>query len=412
MIALYNGINMIDFSDFQQRDVGITVASSSESIEVSQKASQNLFEDKAGRTYYTGFDKFKFSYLGALSPLINFDDITDRFTIGGLHSPEFIGNFRDAGISYVSAENPIPQSDTAGQEVYYINKRLKNNNYCPDMIPYKQTSLQPVQGASGRYSESTIILGFNENLERGIIYDSFSGIKINTFGSDRKNWDNNSLLGIMGFDYNVLHPTTPTNIQTKFNYDTVNHTTDGLMTSALVQIRETLAQSQNQVNAPYFNYTLPNGATIMTAFTFLTLPVAFKNINQNRYKSTFNIPLTTQNTQSAVIRASNLPKKTTRPYYLIRSNIIAQDNFIAGEGQRLPVIGVVNKINGYADFYSTEGSGVEFTATKPFVINNITTSIHLPNGELARISDASSVIYKIQKQMEMTTNLDQILLQV
>jgi hypothetical protein len=412
MIALYNGINMIDFSDFQQRDVGIAVASASESIEVSQKASQNLFEDKAGRTYYTGFDKFKFSYLGALSPLINFDDITDRFTIGGLHSPEFIGNFRDAGISYITAENPIPKSDTPGQEVYYINKRLKNNNYCPDMIPYKQTSIQPVQGTSGRYSEGTTILGFNENLERGIIYDSFSGIKINTFGSDRKNWDNNSLFGIMGFDYNVLHPTTPTNIQTKYNYDTVNHTTDGLMTSALVEIKETLAQSQNQVNAPYFNYTLPNGATIMTAFTFLTLPVAYNNINQDRYKSTFNVPLTTQNTQSAVIRASNLPKKTTRPYYLIRSNIIAQDNFIGGEGQRLPVVGVVNKINGYADFYSTEGSGVEFTATKPFVINNITTSIHLPNGELARISDASSVIYKIQKQMEMTTNLEQILLQV
>jgi hypothetical protein len=216
----------------------------------------------------------------------------------------------------------------------------------------------------------------------------------------------------MGFDYNVLHPSSPTNIQTKYNYDTVNHTTDGLMTSALVEIKETLAQSQNQVNAPYFNYTLPNGATIMTAFTFLTLPVAYNNINQDRYKSTFNVPLTTQNTQSAVIRASNLPKKTTRPYYLIRSNIIAQDNFIRGEGQRLPVVGVVNKINGYADFYSTEGSGVEFTATKPFVINNITTSIHLPNGELARISDASSVIYKIQKQMELTANLDQILLQV
>lgn len=412
MIALYNGINMIDFSDFQQRDVGIAVASASESIEVSQKASQNLFEDKAGRTYYTGFDKFKFSYIGALSPLINFDDVTDRFTIGGLHSPEFIGNFRDAGISYLDAENPIDKADSPNQEVYYINKRLKNNNYCPDMIPYQQTSILPVQGATGRYKEATTFLGFNDNLERGVIYDSFSGIKINTFGSDRKNWDNNSLFGIMGFDYNTLHPSTPTNIQTKFNFDTPNHTTDGLMTSALVQNKETLAQSQNQVNAPYFNYTLPSGATIMTAFTFITLPVSYNNINNSRFKSKINVPLTTQNTQSAVIRASNLPKKTTRPYYLIRSNIIAQDNFIGGKGQRLPVVGVVNKINGYADFYSTEGSGVEFTATKPFVINNITTSIHLPNGELARISDASSVIYKIQKQMELTANLDQILLQV
>ena len=412
MIALYSGVNMIDFSDFQQRDVAIAVTSASDSIEVSQKASQNLFQDKAGRTYYTGFDKFKFSYLGALSPLINFDNVTDRFTIGGLHSPEFIGNFRDAGISYIDAENPVQKADSPGQEVYYINKRLKNNNYCPDMTPYKQTSLQPVQGATGRYAEATTILGFNENLERGIIYDSFSGIKINDFGSDRKNWDNNSLFGIMGFDYNILHPTSPTNIQTRFNFDTPNHTTDGLMTSALVQNKETLAQSQNQVNAPYFNYTLPNGATIMTAFTFLNLVSTNNLINESRFKSTFNVPLTTQNTQSAVIRATNLPKKTTRPYYLIRSNIIAQDNFIGSEGQRLPVVGVLNKVNGYADYYTSEGEGVEFTATKPFVINNITTSIHMPSGELARISDASSVIYKIQKQMEMTTNLSEILLQV
>jgi hypothetical protein len=118
-----------------------------------------------------------------------------------------------------------------------------------------------------------------------------------------------------------------------------------------------------------------------------------------------------ENAQSIQIRASNLPKKTTRPYYLIRSNIIQQNNFMAGEGQILPVIGLVNKINGYADFYSTDGDGVEFTATKGYTITNITTSIHQPDGRLAICDDNSAVIYKIKKNKSLTLNLSDIVLQ-
>jgi hypothetical protein len=81
-------------------------------------------------------------------------------------------------------------------------------------------------------------------------------------------------------------------------------------------------------------------------------------------------------------------------------------------GAILPVIGLVNKINGYADFYSTESEGVEFTATKSYVISDITTSIHNPDGSLATVDDNSSVIYKIKKNKQLTTNLADIVLQM
>jgi len=118
-----------------------------------------------------------------------------------------------------------------------------------------------------------------------------------------------------------------------------------------------------------------------------------------------------EDAQSIDIRAKNLPKKTTRPYYLIRSNIIQQNNFMNSSGSILPVIGIVNKINGYQDFYSTENQGVEFTVTKSFVLTSIRTSIHQPDGRLAEVDNNSSVIYKITKNKNLTLNLSDIVLQ-
>lgn len=413
MIGLYCGVNTQDYVDANSIDMIFAISSSDDSISLGQRASANLLQDKTGRLYHTGFDKFKFSYLGALSPVFNFDTTSDRFTIGGLHSPEHIGNFVNAGAKFTSASfNVAEKSTTPDQEVYYINKRLKNNNYCPDMCPYQQSRRIPYQNTpTGVYETQTSVIPFNDNLESGVVYDCFSGIKINDFGTTRENWDNNSIFGIMGFDYNVLNPRNPDNIQTKYNYDFVDHNTNGLMTSALVQARETLSQSQNFMNAPYFNYTMPQCSSPYYAYLNTSRTQAYTNfvINTGFISKVMN-PVIVQNTNSAVIRATNLPKKTIRPYYLIRSNIISNDNFIGGRGERLPVIGLVNKINGYADFYSTDGDGTEFTATKPYTIQSITTSIHTPDGKLAPVSDASAVIYKIQKAQNITTNLSELIM--
>jgi hypothetical protein len=410
MIALYNGVNSIDYVDGLDYNMGDIITDADGSANILERSSQNLIEDKMGRTYYSGFDKFKFSYLGALSPQISFDTTSDRFTIGGLHSPEHIGNYVSAGAKVIAGNYPKAKATTPDQEVYYINKRLKNNNYCPDMCPYDQTRIMPIN-VTGAYDTATTYFTFNNNLESGIIYDQFSGIKLNDFGSNKKNWKNNSMFGIMGFDYDLLHPVNASNIQTKYNYDYDKPTTNGLMTSALVQAQETLSQSQNFMEAPFYNYTLPQQSNMVTAYFNYTNPATTGQLFKTLfYKGKVNLPVIVQNTKSAVIRATGLPKKTIRPYYLIRSNIIKQENFIGGRGERIPVIGMVSKINGYSDFYSSVDEGVVFTATKPYTIQNITTSIHTPNGKLANVEDASAVIYKIQKAQNLTTNLSQVIM--
>ena len=225
-----------------------------------------------------------------------------------------------------------------------------------------------------------------------------------------------TLLGILGFDRNVLiDPKAVNNFQTNFFQDIYKPSLSGGITNnALVKNTDVLARSNNLTAKPLFNYLLPsdtqyNSLLMSDIRNNATAPLTnLKMTNIFTNDTEWNIIV--QNTSTSVIRATNLPKKTTRPYYLIRSDIIKQDNFVASKGNILPVIGIVNKINGDADFYSTETEGIEFTATKDYVIKSIKTSIHQPNGELAVVDDNSVIIYKIQRNKKKITNLDEVML--
>jgi hypothetical protein len=127
-----------------------------------------------------------------------------------------------------------------------------------------------------------------------------------------------------------------------------------------------------------------------------------------------------ESSSSTRITAVDLPTKTARPYYAIRSDIIPQNNFLGGNQDltkqtsgavNRPVIGIVNKINGYGDFYSSEGSQVVFTNTQKRVITQIKTSIHDPDGSYAKVDKSSSVIYKIMKTKQIDLTPVQTLLQ-
>jgi hypothetical protein len=64
---------------------------------------------------------------------------------------------------------------------------------------------------------------------------------------------------------------------------------------------------------------------------------------------------------------------------------------------RRSVIAVVDKSYSGPDYYFLNEYSVDFTVTKPITLTSITTSIHLPDGSLARTDEGSSVIYKIVK---------------
>ena len=91
-----------------------------------------------------------------------------------------------------------------------------------------------------------------------------------------------------------------------------------------------------------------------------------------------------------------------RPYFTIRSDLIKQKNFIGSQdaGQPLPVVGVVDKMNGQGDFFFQQSSDLIFTNTTKRTITSITTSIHDPDGRLARVDKNSAVLYRINKQVK------------
>ena len=390
-IGLYNGNTTFGWFDSFE-----TAHNSASSVGFAKRVNLQQQFDLSSNVILL-YDKAPFVYLGSPAPLINFDTAISRFTISGLHSPEYIGNQQGTGGWWTTAPEKAVKPD---QEVYYINKRLKHNTFCPEMIPYQW---------SRKYSDDTAkpySMPMNTNIIPHIEYDTNSGILWNTFGSDRKNWNNNSLLGILGFDYNSLNPETFTNINTRYPETTNLPGTKGITTNARVIPIDILSRSQNAFGFPVYNNTVPVAMQ----------PGYFIDVNINRGRAlnsldySYNHPTIVRDTVSSIIRATGLPKKTTRPYYLIRSNIITQNNFMDGTGAILPVIGLVDKKNGDADYYTTDGGGVEFTATHPFVITQITTSIHAPNGSLATVNENSAVIYKIQKNKKITTNLSDVVM--
>jgi hypothetical protein len=410
-IGLYNGKTLVNYTDLEGIDIRDSATNTSNIV---ARASQEQFTDLGGETYFTGYDQSPYLYLGSPEPLVNFDTTLNRFTISDLYSPEFTGNFINAGETFES--NPYSPSDDPGTKVYFINKRLRANSFCPDMVPYEHSRFIPYTDQDGRgYGfTSRTYLAFNNNLETNTIYDQHSGISWDTFGSDRKNWNNNSLLGLLGFDYDALHPEAPDNYQKFISFSTQTPNLGSLVTNAKETSTDVVSRPQNVTENPLYNYTLTTAGGINPNTLLQDLRSGFPSRTMYGYNLTqrTNIPaIVVENAESIQIRASNLPKKTTRPYYLIRSNIIQQNNFMAGEGQILPVIGLVNKINGYADFFSTDGDGTEFTVTKSFVLTNITTSIHQPDGRLAQVDDNSAVIYKITKNKSLTLNLSDIILQ-
>ena len=91
------------------------------------------------------------------------------------------------------------------------------------------------------------------------------------------------------------------------------------------------------------------------------------------------------------------------PYYLLRSNIILNKNFIGGlDATNLPIVAVCNKAYSGDDYYFIMSDGsFSFVATQNYVISEIKQSLHNPDGSFCSVNDGCSVIYQIRKRSPM-----------
>jgi len=342
----------------------------------------------------------KDTYIGANQVELGVEQ-KGKFYLHQLHTPEYIGNSFKSGSS---PSNPI--NPDASDQVYRVNKRLSGDTFCPDMVPYRPiVSTETDNVGDGKVE----ISNFNDNLTPYAIYDAMSGIFIEDFGISQDDW-NGSLWGLLGFSYEQFHNQTTLSRQTRINNLVNVENIGAITTNADITAGDVPTYPRNAYGAEYYNNQLPAinfpfFESTTTEYGNLVIP---------------SIPAITESQRSVRISADRLPVKMTNAYYLIKSDIV-QDTKYYGlgadnsqgytTGQCLPIVGVVNKENGFGDYYFQTDTKMAFTITKPTTISSITTSIHNPDMSLARIEDDTAVIYMIKKNNTGNYNIGAELIQ-
>ncbi len=344
-------------------------------------------------------------YLGAESPLVNFDTAQSRFTISSLHTAEKIGNLWNAGKiikeeSANNAEQIIDENPSASQTCYKINKQLNRTNYTPDCGNYKTDhEIEDLTGTPASFK--TTINALSESIDADTIFDSMSGIFIEDWGMPEAKWSE-SLLGLMGFSYSQFHPTNPVNSQTRVNNDRTLNFIKPQTTNQIVVMEDSGEWTRNVLDKPLFN---PVPACVLKPLS--------TNAGQND-AWVWNVrPEIVVAGDSVAITAENLPTKSLRPYFTIRSDIMQQKNYVGSSdsGMPLPVVGIVDKMNGQGDFFFQQSEEMIFTNTEDRVITDIKTSVHNPDGSLANLDGNSCVLYRINKMIQADLTPVQTLLQ-
>ncbi len=327
--------------------------------------------------------------LGADSPSLIYDTNEDRFSFTGLHTAERAGNVGNAGRLKNGGLGEIDANQQADSICYKVNKAMLGTSYCPNVAPYPDTALTLT--AHAQYPNQLL---FSTNLEPWTIYDATCGLFIEQVIVPEKTWDEN-LIGVLGFYYSqFINTDQDRQIQINNRKDSTNMSS--LTTQAIISAGDMIDWTKNGYGIS--TYTLNPPLTYQQTATNLT-----DNIRP---------PVTIffeDGKGSTRITALDLPTKTARPYFTIRSNLLPQSSFVGGNQEtsaksgavNRPVVAIVNKINGYGDFYSQQETQLSFTNTEKRVITAIKTSVHDPDGSYAKVDKSSSVIYKITKTRQI-----------
>ena len=432
-------------------------------------------------------------YLGAISPIIKFDSAQSRFVFNGLHTPEYIQNEADAGYKSSDTADPVPDTEDAGTEVYKINKVLTlTNNFCPDMIPYRQkssfttplnaegatTGAIPSTAGYGGASTLTVtrVCGYgagkntdmlannfphggnpptgystleqpalstgtgpaisakqeyvesHKALEKFTVFDAQCGIFLEDFGITEDLWDK-CIWNILGWDYEQLTsekdtsydidkgPTGALNRQNRLTR-TNSHQILGLTTNADVGLNDIPLYKMNVWNKSQYTLQMPvpmepdiwygwmnQKSAQTTIYSETKLYHMLDDIHNPVVYPTIVVTQTSTN-----LTADNLPIKMTLPYYLIKSNIIS-DSYYIKDKTPLPIVSVVNKENGFGDYYFSGQSILVFTITQPTTLSFIRTEIFDADMSYAQVDKNSAVIYKVEKQVPQNLDLAQEILQ-
>ena len=234
--------------------------------------------------------------------------------------------------------------------------------------------------------------------------DNIWSIIIKDFGYGEDTWEK-SFWYNLGFDYLQFNsPETSSNdLTTRVGNENKNNLPYAF-TNANVTQQATMDFITNVYGEGMYNLQLPCVVSFNVTNTASNQNDFFReNMLYEQY------PAITESATSVKLQAPRLPRKLRSPYFCIRSDVLDHSLFLGGHdsGTNHPIIATVPKSNDYGDYFVSLDSTLEFVFTKSKTI----TAIHNPDMTLANVGEASSIIYKITKQIPETrfNIIDQVL---
>tara|TARA_Y100001972_G_C7661181_1_gene333511 strand:- start:429 stop:3335 length:2907 start_codon:yes stop_codon:yes gene_type:complete len=366
---------ILPYSGYAQKQSSFKNASSSGDYEV---PSIDHWSDQSVQ----GFMYNNKLYFGATSPKLQWTGTNFQFS--DLHTPlNRSQDIRNKDPEFSAFED---NTATAGDVVYKINPLEMLRDWTPDRKPYRLDEVASQGNAKVKFYP------LNQNLVPWQIYDSTTGIFLQDFNLSESEWKN-TLWDILGFSYKQFNSTI-NNRLIKTDNNNINNL-QLITTNAEIGSADSKVYVQNGYGAPIYNNMMPMTMTFdELQYPGSTLPIPYY------------APIT-QKTESNKIIADNLPTRMIRGYYTIRSDILSQAQFIGGKvnNTTMPIIGIVDKINGDGDFYFGQESSLQFTALKPIRLSSIRCSVHDPDGSYANCGEQSTILFKIQKNRNVSFNV-------
>ena len=334
--------------------------------------------------YFTG------AYIGATNPKIEYDFNKNQFSILNLHSAENVGQ-----TSFIAGDTVSGSPETTSNpatEVFRINKNLNFSLFTPDAKPYAELTGASWSGHKRDIGQK------NDSIDAWTIFDSRSGIYLSKdIGfSDEEEFDK-SLFKSLGFNYNQWQRPdkidNTNNRQVRIDNNTYNNL-DLITTNASIVSDISTTFDINFFGATFFNHIIAHSRVVEDKPFY---------------------PLIINDAVSYGFKADFLARRMLKPYYTIRSSLIDDNVQYIGNSKnskaKMPIIAVVNKINGEGDFYFGEASDFEFVVTQEKTITSIQTALLDPDASYIKCNNDSAVIYKIQRKITNNFSIaEQILL--
>ncbi len=195
-----------------------------------------------------------------------------------------------------------------------------------------------------------------------------------------------SLLDRCGFDYYSLFPKYGYQFN-RFDPNTYNNEDPKVIGQGVKPL--ILNNSVNNVTNPslslYFD-PMPTPAASAIPSGVPNFGLGMYN-NQSVLLSTQSLPLT----------ATASPILTTSPFYIIYSDIVGERNYQSGSTP-LPAVFYCMRNYSNSGFFYGYGSTFQIMINQDRHLSLVNTEIRNPNGELAKLSKNSTIMYKIQRQ--------------